>query len=68
MIPTDHDECLNNTHHCDHICHNKKGGYYCSCYDGYRLVNTHSCEGMDECITCLIMASKFSMTVVIVCS
>ena len=52
MISTDHDECENNTHHCNHTCHNTQGGYYCSCYDGYRLVNTHSCEGIDECITC----------------
>ena len=59
IILTDHDECLNNTHHCNHTCHNTKGGYYCSCYDGYRLVNTHSCEGIDECITCLIMASEY---------
>ena len=48
IILTDHDECSNNTHHCNHTCHNTHGGYYCSCYDGYRLVNTHSCEGMDE--------------------
>ena len=61
IIHTDHDESENNTHHCDHTCHNTQGGYYCSCDDGYRLVNTHSCEGIDECITCLIRASKLML-------
>ena len=54
IIPIDHEECENNMHQCDHICYKTQGKYICSCFDGYSLVNTHSCEGMDECITCFI--------------
>ena len=30
---------------CEHICTNTLNGYYCSCNDGYRLVNERSCTG-----------------------
>ena len=53
LIATDHDECINNTHKCDHTCHNIQGGYVCSCYDGYRLEGNYSCKGRKERYTCV---------------
>ena len=48
----DIDECANNdTHDCDHICHNTVGSYQCSCYRGHRLTNDgRTCTDKNECL------------------
>jgi len=30
---------------CQHNCTNIAGGYFCSCHQGYRLINGHNCTG-----------------------
>ena len=38
LIFLDINECLENTHGCNHICNNQNGSYYCTCnHSGYRL-------------------------------
>ena len=34
---TDIDECTEDSHRCEQICHNSVGSYACSCNSGYRL-------------------------------
>jgi len=40
----DINECLPSSP-CDHFCDNTQGSYNCRCFDGYNLVNYHTCEG-----------------------
>ena len=42
----DIDECSLNDTLCQQICVNTDGDYFCSCMDGYRLIEgTNQCEG-----------------------
>ena len=44
---TDIDECDIDDGGCEHVCINTDGNYYCSCHDGYQLLNdTFNCSGM----------------------
>ena len=44
-ISTDINECLG-TNPCEQNCNNTIGGFFCSCWDGYALLNDMiSCEG-----------------------
>ena len=45
----DFDECVNKTDGCNQICTNFLGGYNCSCYSGYYLLNKTYCGDVDEC-------------------
>ena len=46
----DIDECLENTHGCDHECVNRMRGYDCVCNFGYRLSSDgRGCKDVDEC-------------------
>lgn len=33
---------------CQHECTNIDGGYFCSCREGYQLVNGHNCTGKNQ--------------------
>ena len=47
ILVLDVDECKSGSHKCSQLCHNEKGSYKCSCYDGYILNgNGYSCDGM----------------------
>ena len=45
---TDFDECIGegSGNECDQGCVNNRGGFNCTCCDGYELVNNTQCEGM----------------------
>ena len=39
-------KCLVNNGGCEHQCVNTEGSYYCTCNEGFQLIdNKHSCEG-----------------------
>ena len=42
---TDIDECSDNNGGCQHNCTNTEGSYYCTCFNGYDLVNSIDCIG-----------------------
>ena len=43
----DINECAQNSTICSHVCINTRGDYYCSCFDGYQLIEgTNQCEGI----------------------
>ena len=43
---TDIDECSDNNGGCQHNCTNTEGSYYCTCVNGYDLVNSIDCIGI----------------------
>uniref|UniRef100_A0A8B9DYK5 Growth arrest specific 6 n=1 Tax=Anser cygnoides TaxID=8845 RepID=A0A8B9DYK5_ANSCY len=45
----DIDECKVQHGGCNQICLNKLGSYRCSCYSGYTLKDSKTCEDIDEC-------------------
>ena len=45
---TDIDECIEGDEHCNQICVNTLGSYYCNCEPGYQLVNDTKCEGTNS--------------------
>uniref|UniRef100_A0A8C6ZGJ1 Growth arrest specific 6 n=1 Tax=Nothoprocta perdicaria TaxID=30464 RepID=A0A8C6ZGJ1_NOTPE len=45
----DIDECSVQHGGCNQICLNKIGSYRCSCYSGYSLKDSTTCEDIDEC-------------------
>uniref|UniRef100_A0A8B9R079 Growth arrest specific 6 n=1 Tax=Anas platyrhynchos TaxID=8839 RepID=A0A8B9R079_ANAPL len=45
----DVDECKVQHGGCNQICLNKLGSYRCSCYSGYALKDSRTCEDIDEC-------------------
>ena len=56
-ICSDLDECVLNTHDCDHICTNNDGSFDCTCRTGYGLATAGAsnarvgkdCFNLDEC-------------------
>lgn len=44
-VVLDINECNERLDQCNHICTNTEGSYRCSCYTGYRLLNSHTCRG-----------------------
>ena len=51
FIYLDINECLNDTHLCEHNCYNTNGSYVCDCQPGYQLTNGLSCSDINECNT-----------------
>jgi len=43
---TDIDECARRPQQCNQTCNNIIGGYFCTCADGFDLINGHGCQGM----------------------
>jgi len=50
---SDIDECAAMPGPCQHICSNAIPSYYCSCYEGYRLINGHNCSGKYQDTVCV---------------
>ena len=55
-VCSDLDECVLNTHDCDHICTNNDGSFDCSCRQGYKLADLVSgsnqrkgCQERNDC-------------------
>ena len=38
-------ECEINHGGCEHQCHDTRAGHFCTCNDGYMLVNETACQG-----------------------
>ena len=52
FLRADIDECAENSHNCDHVCHNNIGSFTCTCNAGSTLAdNGYSCLGkwLREC-------------------
>lgn len=47
----DTDECSIKTDDCEHTCIDTEGGYNCSCYEGFKLMNDNKCEGKSNVST-----------------
>ena len=45
MYNTDVDECVTTPERCQHICNNRVGGFFCTCREGYQLVDGINCTG-----------------------
>uniref|UniRef100_A0A8D0FZH2 Growth arrest specific 6 n=1 Tax=Strix occidentalis caurina TaxID=311401 RepID=A0A8D0FZH2_STROC len=45
----DIDECRVQNGGCNQLCLNQLGSYRCSCYSGYTLKDSKTCEDIDEC-------------------
>lgn len=45
VVTADIDECSDNATACDQLCVNTDGGFFCSCFEGYRLIGENHCEG-----------------------
>ncbi|GAA6096571.1 fibrillin-1 [Tachysurus ichikawai] len=43
---TDLDECISNHNNCEQKCMNTFGGYKCSCFEGFKLVNKSKCVSL----------------------
>ena len=45
ILPADINECATNNGGCHHTCINTARSFYCSCDDGFKLVNSYGCSG-----------------------
>lgn len=52
----DVDECALGTHRCSQICNNINGSHYCSCRDGFELVEAEGgvCKALDPNVTLIL--------------
>ena len=58
---TDIDECTEDSHRCEQICHNSVGSYACSCNAGYRLSQDGvTCDGTVKFNSTLIDVSALT--------
>ena len=50
LLIIDFDECVGegSGNECEYICVNYLGGFNCSCFDGFELVNNTQCQGIVE--------------------
>lgn len=46
IVFSDIDECELDRDLCDQICENTDGSYFCTCMDGYQLVEDSQCQGL----------------------
>ena len=51
----DINECLETNGHCSHTCYNTDGSYYCTCNDGFFLLEDKAgCTGVHcNCMPCI---------------
>ena len=58
-VSSDINECAQNSTICSHICVNTRGDYFCSCFDGYQLI-----EGTNQCTgTVAILAKNITVAI-----